>query len=114
MPPRRPEFFVQRDSLVDAPENWEGGECWHSGGNIWVREWTRELPDGRKIEVVYNDEPSGIGVNHYPDADQHGVDECVGGFVRDGPHAPDVHTGEAYAQTAVELMRVVNMVLDDH
>ncbi len=115
-PPRKPEFFNDDCPLTDEdiPAKWDGGGVRHTGGNIWLRTWSRPLPDGRRLEVGYGSDPKGVGFNHYPDADSHGVDESSGGLAGFRPHLDaEVHSDEGYADAAKSLMRLVNIALGD-
>jgi len=45
------------------PENWYDGEIHHTGGGIYVREWKRDLPNGKTIEVGISEVQNCVGVN---------------------------------------------------
>jgi len=104
---KTPDFYQENGEIVESPAKWSGGQVWHTGGGIYCRSWERELPDGRKIEVIYSADKTGIGVNHYPDTDKHGADDCIKGA------KPDKHSDQAYAKAARMLMRTINMVVQD-
>lgn len=108
-----PEFFDDGDPLDEAPAHWCGGDCEHTGGGIWVRSWNRPLPDGRLVEVLYDNAATGVGVTLFPDADGHTPTGNVGGvtaFYRD--LSANLYSDMAYADAAKTLMELINLIVD--
>lgn len=55
------ELLADNDA-DELPSAWDGGEAWHSGGGIWVREFTNE---DRELRVTYSlsDNQPGVGLD---------------------------------------------------
>lgn len=54
--------FPTKEDLIEStdaeiPEGWEGGEAYHTGGNIWVREFTNDEEDLRVTYSLSGNEP---------------------------------------------------------
>lgn len=59
-----PYEWLDADVNTDRiPDNWYDGEIHHTGGGIYVREWKRDLPNGKTVEVGISETQRCVGVN---------------------------------------------------
>jgi len=95
--PEREELENELD--VEVPEGWTGGNVWHSGGGIWVREFQN---DDLELRVTYNldDSEPGVGlesIEYCNEYDYHIATELV-------EHKSEPKTDREKFEAAVELM----------
>ncbi len=63
------EWKTHGELDIEIPDNWNGGNVYHTGGGIYVREWEREMGE-KTIQVGYNNNNEFVGVNVYESDDK--------------------------------------------